>query len=123
MENIQRQIKRAPKGQECHLAICGEVKAGHRSRDGMNLHTREPSSTWQEQLRRQRTENTRIGTQLDKSEGDTKPYCFVQFHLNVRNSRTSVLFLNSRKVSGFLSAKYGLENIPKKLEKYCTLRK
>lgn len=29
MENIQRQIKRMPKGQECHLAICGEVKAGH----------------------------------------------------------------------------------------------
>lgn len=52
MENIQRQIKCAPKGQECHLAICGEVRAGHQSRDGINLHTREPSSMWQEQLRR-----------------------------------------------------------------------
>lgn len=73
MENIQRQIKCAPKGQECHLAICGEVRAGHQSKDGMNLHTREPSSMWQEQLRRQRTENTRNGTQLAKFQGDAKP--------------------------------------------------
>lgn len=29
MWNIQRQIKCMPKGQECHLAICGEMKAGH----------------------------------------------------------------------------------------------
>lgn len=48
METIQRQIKCAPKGQEYHLAICGEVKAGHRSGDGISLHTREPSSMWQE---------------------------------------------------------------------------
>lgn len=32
MGNIQRQIKCMPKGQECHLAICGEVKAGQQER-------------------------------------------------------------------------------------------
>lgn len=75
MGNIQRQIKCMPKGQECHLAICGEVKAGHKVRDGINViqGTREPSSIWHEQLGKQkRTENTWNGTTPDNCKGNTK---------------------------------------------------